>query len=233
METDLTVQLENMTEGNEYLGWLAEEILRRGWSDAFLADRAEIHQSTVSRVLNGTRGISCDFVIRTAQAIDTDPVWALRKAGILPDELPSVQEEQEALTILRSLPPPQRSSALLMLRGLHGSAGAGPAPMDQQPAARQVDVPQRETLDIDAHRQHVVKLLYTARGLPVPTGGTVEATATLVDVLLDEIERHERATDLLLEYFFAVTPRAVRSRLVSKFAEAVNEDSPEHDRSTP
>jgi len=233
MPTDImrNLKIEAMTQvnSNEYLLWLVRETRERGWSDSELSRRAEINQSTISRVVSGDRGITCDFVIRTAQALDSDPVWALRKAGILPDELPSVQEEHEALTILRSLPPVQRSSALLMLRGL-GLSGAGPAPKDQRPDARQTQ-PQRETVELGQHSKYVVNLLYTERGIPAPTGTTVEVTAALVDVLLDEIERHERATDLLLEYFFAVTPRTVRSRLVSKFAEAV-EESQENERST-
>ena len=43
---------------------------------------------------------------------------ALRRAGLLPPLLPAVEEEQEAIAILRSLPADVRAVVLLMMRGL-------------------------------------------------------------------------------------------------------------------
>lgn len=221
MAQDLKIKAMTQGKGSEYLTWLSREVRDRGWSDSYLAFRASINQSTVSRVLNGDRGLTCEFVIATSQAVGADPAWALRLANFLPDIPPSVAEEQEAVNTLRSLPPDQRSSALLMLRGLAGS-GVDRPKVETGPAGRHEF--ERETISLDKSRQDLVKLLYQFRGLPAPTiegGGKVEVTAELVDVLLEQAEQARQVADSLLDHLYTVSLRARNDLLFSRFAEAV------------
>jgi len=175
-----------MSTVNEFCILVTEQLQERGWSDSLLAQRAGMTPSAISRVLSGERGVTCNWTIAVAQALDMDPVHALRLADILPDVPPSIAEEQEALTILRSLPPVQRSSALLMLRGL-GLSGAGPAPTDQRPDARHEAPPQRETVQLDHTTLRVVEYIYRSYGEEPPEGCDIPVTADLVRLLLRQI----------------------------------------------
>lgn len=172
-----------MTEMPEITVFLNEQIEKRGWSISEFARRMGVSQTLASDVLNGKvkGGPSAKFVIRAAEALDVDPVWLLRLADILPSERPSVQEEEEAIRLLRSLSPDRRSLILITLRGL---AGAGPAPTDVTPEDRQ-----RETIAIDNAEKNVIQWIYRTHNQEPPEGNQIEITVELTRLLLDQLQQ--------------------------------------------
>jgi hypothetical protein len=63
-----------------------------------------------------------------ARALDEPPERIFRLAGLLPPLPPEVEEEREAVRILRGLSPDLREAAMRMLRGLRPGAVPPPAP---------------------------------------------------------------------------------------------------------
>ncbi len=102
----------------EFVEWLRKEIKDRGWNYSELAHRAGVVSSTVSMVLSGRQRPGLAFCVGISQALDVPPEEALRRAGLLPSLLPAVEEEHEAIAILRSLPAGVRAVVMLMMRGL-------------------------------------------------------------------------------------------------------------------
>jgi transcriptional regulator with XRE-family HTH domain len=111
---------------NNLVDWLAEELQVRGWSYRELARRAGVSHTTVSNVLAGRQAPTWDFCAAVAEAVGMAPPAAFVMAGLLPPPLPAVEEEEEALALLRELSPDGRAAALAMLRGLAGMVGALP-----------------------------------------------------------------------------------------------------------
>jgi len=119
--------------------WIEKKIKTRGWKPADLARRAGIPSSTLSRVLNETRNAGPDVCRRLARALNVPPEQILRQAGHLPPASPEIEQEEEAVHLLRGLTEQARSYAISILRAL---AGVQPAPANQvseQRAAYHVD----------------------------------------------------------------------------------------------
>jgi transcriptional regulator with XRE-family HTH domain len=98
--------------------WIEEQLQKRDWRPADLARVAGIKDATLSRILNETRQAGPDVCNAIAKALDEPPEKVFRLAGILPPLPPPVEEEREALGLLRNLPPDLRTIALRMLRSL-------------------------------------------------------------------------------------------------------------------
>ena len=110
-----------MVSMEEFYQWLAEEIRYRGWSHSELARQAGISQALVSKVASGAMPPSCDFCIKLAAALNTEPVLVLRWAGILPaaaavNNDPLITQVAE---MLPALPDEQRRHVLSYVQFLY------------------------------------------------------------------------------------------------------------------
>jgi transcriptional regulator with XRE-family HTH domain len=129
--------------------YLEDELVNRSWRPADLARAANLPDATISHVLNGSRRAGPEVCNALARALDEPPEKIFRLAGLLPPVAPAVEEEHEALTILRGLPPDLRAAALRMLRGLK------PAPARSAGAAR----PDRASAAPDGTRDPYLEVL--------------------------------------------------------------------------
>jgi transcriptional regulator with XRE-family HTH domain len=107
--------------------WLANEIETRGWSIRELARRAGVSHTTVADVISQQRIPTWDFCAAIAGALDKSPEDIFRLAGLLPPIPPAVEEEREAIGILRALSPELRAAVMNMLRSLRPDTSAAPS----------------------------------------------------------------------------------------------------------
>ena len=114
--------MENLTD------FLEAELARRSWRPADLARAAGVPDATISHILNGSRRAGPDVCNALARALDKPPERIFRLAGLLPPVPPAVEEEQEAVRILRGLSPDLREAAMRMLRGLRPGVSPAPSP---------------------------------------------------------------------------------------------------------
>ena len=114
--------MENLTD------FLEAELARRSWRPADLARAAGVPDATISHILNGSRRAGPDVCNALARALDKQPERIFRLAGLLPPLPPAVEEEQEAVRILRGLSPDLREAAMRMLRGLRPGVSPAPSP---------------------------------------------------------------------------------------------------------
>ena len=105
--------------------YLEDELVSRSWRPADLARAANLPDATISHILNGNRRAGPEGCNALAQALDEPPEKIFRLAGLLPSVAPAVEDEREAVTILRDLPPDLRTAAMRMLRGLKPGAARG------------------------------------------------------------------------------------------------------------
>jgi transcriptional regulator with XRE-family HTH domain len=119
------------TEGGLMTGlvkFLKTELARRNWRPADLARAAGVPDATISHILNGSRRAGPDLCNAFAHALDETPERIFRLAGLLPPMSPTVEEEREAVAILRSLPAELRLVAMRMLRSLRPGVSHAPHP---------------------------------------------------------------------------------------------------------
>jgi transcriptional regulator with XRE-family HTH domain len=102
----------------EFIKWLMEEMTTNGWTNSELARRAGVVPSTVSMVLSRRQRPGLEFCVGIARALHVPPEEVLRLAGLLPPLPSTVEEEEEIIAILRSLPANIRAVVLLEMRGL-------------------------------------------------------------------------------------------------------------------
>jgi transcriptional regulator with XRE-family HTH domain len=112
--------------------FLEAELVRRSWRQADLARAARVPDATIHHILNGTRRAGPEVCNALARALDEPPERIFRMAGLLPPLSPAVEEEQEAVSILRGLSPDLRVAAMRMLRSLR--PGASPDPSRRAPS---------------------------------------------------------------------------------------------------
>lgn len=105
--------------------FLEAELARRAWRQADLARAAGVPDATIHHILNGSRRAGPEVCNALARALDEAPERIFRLAGLLPPLPPPVEEEREAVHILRGLPPDLRVAAIRMLRGLGPGASPG------------------------------------------------------------------------------------------------------------
>jgi hypothetical protein len=86
-----------------------------------------VPDATIHHILNGNRRAGPEVCNALARALGQSPERIFRLAGLLPPLPPAVEEEREAMSILRRLPPDLREAAMRMLRGLRpGAAPSSP-----------------------------------------------------------------------------------------------------------
>lgn len=103
---------------NEFIDWLNMQVELRDWSYRKLSKRAGISAATVSDVINLKTRPTWDFCAAIARAFGEPPEKVFRIAGLLPAQPPAVEEEKEAIAILRSLSPELRTVTMNILRSL-------------------------------------------------------------------------------------------------------------------
>jgi len=97
--------------------WLLGKIEESGLSYSEIGRRGHISHARISQVISG-ESPGADFCIGVAKGLGLSPEDVLRRAGILPSLPPEVEEQQEAIRIIRRLDPTFRDAAMSMLRGL-------------------------------------------------------------------------------------------------------------------
>lgn len=112
---------------SEFSEWLNRELDKRDWQPYTLGQKANLGNSTVSRILAGSRNPGFDVCLAIAKALDERPEKILRLAGLLPPsfgELSDLDEKEGRLIrLFRSLPDHQ-DAILDILEGLeikHGN----------------------------------------------------------------------------------------------------------------
>lgn len=83
-----------------------------------LARRAGISVATISDVESNKVNIGATACVGVARAFSLPPEQVFRRAGILPDKGDVNEDEEEALYLLRQLPPDRRAYIMVTLRAL-------------------------------------------------------------------------------------------------------------------
>lgn len=102
--------------------WINDELERRGWSQRELGRRADISNTTISKVASGEIDATWDFCAAVGRAFGERPEVVFRLAGLLPpphgqmDDLS--QDEAEIVQAYRALPVSHRQTAIDIVRGL-------------------------------------------------------------------------------------------------------------------
>jgi transcriptional regulator with XRE-family HTH domain len=118
--------------------WLKAELDARSWTNSDLARAGGIQPATLSRIISGARRAGPDVCLAIARALREPPERVFRLAGLLPPLPSSVEEEQEALVILRTLPSRTRATVMTQLRALAGH---------HQPASQRTSPPASTPID--------------------------------------------------------------------------------------
>lgn len=103
---------------NELVPWLIEMMDERGWSQRELARRTDVSSTTVSNVITYQRLPTWEFCAAVARALSVPPEEVFALAGLMRPPPAPVDEEGEALGLLRRLPRATRAMVVQMLRGL-------------------------------------------------------------------------------------------------------------------
>lgn len=69
---------------NDFISWLNDVLLERGWSNAELARRMGLTRGAISMTLNGVTAVTWEFCFLVAKALGIPPEEVFRKAGLLP-----------------------------------------------------------------------------------------------------------------------------------------------------
>jgi len=117
----------------ELTNWLNVQVEERAWSFRELGRRSGLSSGTVSAVMTGRAFAGWDFCAGVAGALDVEPDYVFRLAGLLPRLPESVQEEKEVLSIVRRLPTATRSLVLTQLRALAGTSAPVHVLNEEQP----------------------------------------------------------------------------------------------------
>ena len=143
---------------SELTEWLRQEAEERGWSFREMARRGGLSSGAISNVMTGNAPAGWDLCVGIAQALEIPPEGVFRKAGLLPPLPPAVEEEQEVVGIVRSLPDGVRRTVVTMLRSLTSEqpGAATPALIPAATAEERVDYTTMSDLErrlLDQFRQ--------------------------------------------------------------------------------
>jgi len=98
------------------------ETERRAWSFGELNNQAGLAPGTVQRVVAGETSPGWEFCLKVSWALTESPEKLFRLAGLLPNLPPAIEEEFEAISLLRSLSAESRRNIMGLLRDLAGRA---------------------------------------------------------------------------------------------------------------
>ena len=95
--------------------WLESERVARGWPQTLLAERAELSDTQMSRLMRGDRQPGIDSIKGIARALGVPIETVMRHAGWLPDYGELLPETRGWSARLRSLTSEQREAALVAM----------------------------------------------------------------------------------------------------------------------
>jgi len=78
-----------------FIEWLSDEIHRRGWTQAELADRSGVTRGAISHLFSGTRNPGVEIITKMARALEIPTAEVFRAAGLLetdPEQPPRLGE---------------------------------------------------------------------------------------------------------------------------------------------
>lgn len=101
---------------NNFVNWLEEHLISKGWTRAELARRANINQSSLSMIYSGQRNPGKDICESIARTLGEPPEVVFRVAGILPPTFQNDAEWEEWRNELSKLTPEKRATFLRMMR---------------------------------------------------------------------------------------------------------------------
>jgi transcriptional regulator with XRE-family HTH domain len=104
------LSMDNFTE------WLMEELNRRDWTPAALANKAGINAGSLSHILNKNRNPGPEVCVSIARALNIPPEEVFRRAGLLPTKPLEATGESELLYLYRQLDQGKQILALSTLR---------------------------------------------------------------------------------------------------------------------
>lgn len=123
INTSVLLESARITPMNDFIQWLTNRMEEQGWKGAELARRSGLDASTITTVLNGTRGPGIEFCVGIGRAFGMPPEQVLRKAKLLPPASDDFEEKETVLSILGKLSWSSRQTVLGMLRGLARNQG--------------------------------------------------------------------------------------------------------------
>lgn len=114
-------KIENVSEFNQ---WLQAKLVERGWKATDLAKRAGLGNSTITRILDGTRNPGKDVCTAIARVFEEEVDDIFRLAGLLPGSIGKVEElrgsEPELLEMWRGLSISDQQAFLKILKRMTG-----------------------------------------------------------------------------------------------------------------
>jgi len=111
--------------------WLLKELAKRDWSQYELAKRSGVNRSTISRIVNGARGIGNETLTAIAETLQIPTEEVFRHAGIIPKRSIRYTRVEEFQYIYDALPPDKQQEVLEYARYVLERQGPGikrPAP---------------------------------------------------------------------------------------------------------
>jgi len=172
----------------ELAKWLIKQTEERGWSFRELGRRADLSSSAISGVVTGKTLPGWDFCLGVSQALGVQPEWVFRKAGLLPALPPAIEEENEAITILRELPAQVRAVVMTMLRAM---AGRG---QSAQPAVSESHAPYKPVSDLEQQLLDTFRQLDT-EGQQVAFDNVERLWAYSVRIIGEDDDEEKTATN--------------------------------------
>ena len=173
---------------NNFADWLNTELEDRGWTFRELARRSGLSGATISNAIAEKTNPGLQFCVGVARAFDMQPEWVLRKAGLLPALPPAIEEENEAITILRELPAQVRAVVMTMLRAM---AGRG---QSAQPAVSESHAPYKPVSDLEQQLLDTFRQLDT-EGQQVAFDNVERLWAYSVRIIGEDDDEEKTATN--------------------------------------
>lgn len=101
----------------DFADWLVQEMNKRGWSQADLANAAGLNRQVISTYVNRQRSKPDSEVLTAlARALRLPPEVVFRHAGLLPPVSPDTEYREELLYLFSELPPDEQEEIIELLR---------------------------------------------------------------------------------------------------------------------
>ncbi|NMC59505.1 MAG: helix-turn-helix transcriptional regulator [Candidatus Methanofastidiosa archaeon] len=100
----------------DFSAWLLQELEKREWTQAKLAEKAHVKKSTISRILRGERGIGNEVAISIAKALDYPQEKIFRLIGLLPTIKQKSEQKEELNFLFDKLPEKEKEDLLKYIR---------------------------------------------------------------------------------------------------------------------
>lgn len=170
----------------ELIAWLEEQLRQREWQASDLARRAGVGNSTIQRIMAGTRRAGKTVCSKIAVALGEPPEKVFRLAGLLPSIPEQETVEQDFLNEFRALSPQQREYLIDSMRGLKRKPREE-SPGDVTPDSAKIDAIYQALQGIIP--EVLTSAIQAARSALVIDKPELEHIAEIWDAL-DAYERH-------------------------------------------